>query len=50
MHDAHGVEVVEAADELVHEPLDLYRCQVVLAIAHLTKGGGIRSTQYICIV
>lgn len=35
MHDAEGVEVVDAADELVHEPLDLHGREVVLPVGHL---------------
>jgi hypothetical protein len=35
MHDSERMQVVNAADELVHEPLDLHGRQVVLAVSHL---------------
>jgi len=35
MHDSERVQVVDAADELIHEPLDLHGRQVVLAVSHL---------------
>jgi hypothetical protein len=40
VHDAEGVEVVDAADELVHEPLDLHRREVVLPVRHLAARVG----------
>lgn len=35
MHDPERVQVVDAADELVHEPLNLHGRQVVLSVSHL---------------